>query len=369
MKEKTRLKKLKITSVDMCGAGMNQDAHINLYKSNDKEGDNETMDEEIVKKGFFEALKEFFGGNHGEVKKAQPMPVAKAMNVTTEAEEAAFDFYKCIDSIICDPTLNDDKRTEMLKQNIAEFSDHIEKAIPYWAIGENYMEQDVSKAKRRNPFMDYEDDEEPDDDGDDVDREEGMEAEEPEDDMDKGCKGKTKKGCKTKKAMEGDDEEMRIDKSKLTPEEIAQYDAIVNKAAVRENDDTDPQIRKALDDIAELKKGIVMKQFEEQAQKYAVMGKDPAELAKSLYDMNERDPEICKQYISILDEGLKMVNDSGMFAEIGKGVRGNASTAVGKAEGIAKSLMQADPTLSYHAAMAKAWEQNPEFVREYDKEY
>lgn len=362
MKEKTRLKKLKITSVDMCGAGMNQDAHINLYKSNDKDGEDQTMDVETVKKGFMEAMKDFFHINPEKpaaVQKAKPVPIVKAMRVTAEAEETAYEFFKCIDSIICDTTLNDDTRAEMLKKNMEEYNNFmLETAIPAWAVGDNVLDDSMEKARRRNPLMDYDDDEEDFDvDEDDIDRDDGEDETE---------KSKTK----TEKAMEVE-EEMRIDKSKWTAEETAQYEALVNKAAVQDDEQTqlDPMVKKALDEVAEIKKGLLMKQYTETAQKYAVMGKDPAELAKSLYEMNERDPEICKQYIAVLDEGLQMVNKSGMFAEIGKGMRGTASTAVGKVEGIAKSLMQADPTMSYHAAMAKAWEQNPDLVSEYDKEY
>lgn len=358
MKEKTRLKKLKITSVDMCGAGMNQDAHINLYKSNDKEGEPQTMNEETVKKGFMEALKEFFGAKPAEVQKAQPVPVNKAMNVVAEAEEMAYEFYKCIDSIICDPTLSNEGRAEMLKKNFDEFGEFMTNAMPSWAEGETVMPDDFAKAERRNPFVDYDDEGEEDEEADEINRDEGGEE---------AAKSKTK----TEKAMEGEDE-MRIDKSKFTAEELVQYEALVNKATVQEIEQPaqiDPMVKKALDEVADIKKGLMMKQFTETAQKYAVMGKNPEELAKSLYEMNERDPEICKQYIAVLDEGLSMVNKSGMFAEIGKSAHGTASTAAGKVEGIAKGYMDADPALSYHAAMAKAWENHPELVREYDKEY
>lgn len=361
MKEKTRLKKLKITSVDMCGAGMNQDAHINLYKSNDKEGEPQTMDAETVKKGFMEALKELFGGKPAEVQKAQPMPINKAMNVVTEAEEMTHEFYKCIDSIICDPTLSNEGRTEMLKKNFEEFSEFMNNAMPSWAEGETVMPDGFEKAERRNPFVDYDNEDE------------DTDEEETEIDRDEGGEETEKSKTKTEKAMEGEDE-MRIDKSKFTAEELVQYEALVNKASVQEIEQPapvqlDPMVKKALDEVAEIKKGLMMKQFTETAQKYAIMGKNPEELAKSLYEMNERDPEIYKQYVAVLDEGLSMVNKSGMFAEIGKSAHGTASTAVGKVEGIAKGYMQADPTLSYHAAMAKAWENNPDLVREYEKEY
>ena len=40
----------------------------------------------------------------------------------------------------------------------------------------------------------------------------------------------------------------------------------------------------------------------------------------------------------------------------------------GKIEGIAKSYMQKEPSMSYTDALAKAWEDNPDLMDAYDAE-
>ena len=71
-----------------------------------------------------------------------------------------------------------------------------------------------------------------------------------------------------------------------------------------------------------------------------------------------------------LDQAVATVEKSGAFSEIGKS--GHGSGAVGaaeaKVEAIAKGCMEKDSSLDYASAMAKAWEDNPELMAEYEAE-
>ena len=63
-----------------------------------------------------------------------------------------------------------------------------------------------------------------------------------------------------------------------------------------------------------------------------------------------------------------------MFTEIGKSGNFNygpvaKSEPETKIEGIAKSYMEKDPTLDYNGALAKAWENNPQLMAEYDASF
>jgi hypothetical protein len=63
------------------------------------------------------------------------------------------------------------------------------------------------------------------------------------------------------------------------------------------------------------------------------------------------------------------VEKSGAFAEIGKsGHEGNSDSAEKKIGEIAKGYMAKDATLDYSSAIAKAWEDNPELIDEYDEQ-
>lgn len=204
--------------------------------------------------------------------------------------------------------------------------------------------------------------------------------------------------------------EYTIDKSLLTAEELAQYEALVAKATVdpaankegmeeevppvvpptkkkpakkaeeeepveeaKKSAEQSPEIKAAMEDLANLKKSYEMDKMKDVAKKYAPLNKKEDELAQTLYEMKKSNPANYDAYIAILDESLALVEKSGLFAEIGKS--GNAggsysglSGAEAKADAKAKEIMKADPNMSYTAAIAKAWD-DPELSAEYDAEY
>ena len=192
-----------------------------------------------------------------------------------------------------------------------------------------------------------------------------------------------------------------IDKSVFTPEERAQYEALIAKAKVdpaaaqKEMEDemppfppkkkvqmeeeglekgkckksASPELTAALERMERLEKSIEMKEFTEIAKKYAPLGEKEDDLAKTLYDMKKSNEANYNAYISVLDKSLGMVEKSGLFAEIGKSAGGSMAGGVeAKAEARAKEIMKADPNVNYTDAIAKAWE-DPALMAEYDSEY
>lgn len=198
---------------------------------------------------------------------------------------------------------------------------------------------------------------------------------------------------------------IRIDKSVYTPEELATYEALIAKGTVvdpeengkgmeddvpaappkkttkAEVDDMDetkksanpeesPAIKAALEEMRALKKSFEMKEMTEIAKKYAPLGKKEDELAQTLYDMKKSNEANYNAYIAILDESLGIVEKSGLFSEIGKsaGGQGTYGGAVQKAEAKARDIQKSDPTMTWEAAIAKAWT-DPVLAAEYDAEY
>lgn len=213
---------------------------------------------------------------------------------------------------------------------------------------------------------------------------------------------------------------IKIDKSRFTPEELAAYQALLAKAAVdpeaneEESEDVlppipprrsgdapeaepeekadeadaedvetekcsdrarksaaDPALAAALARLDALEKSADMQALGEVAKKYAPLGEDPEELAKTLYALKKSDnPANYEAYIKVLDRSLDLVNKTGLFAEIGKSGRGEAGGSVeAKIEAAASELQKSDPRLSRSQAVAKAWENHPELVAEYEREY
>ena len=190
---------------------------------------------------------------------------------------------------------------------------------------------------------------------------------------------------------------MKIYKSNFSAEELEQWEALVAKGKVApeeaqeemeddvpavppqkpakkaEVDDmtksASPELTAALEQLADLKKSIEMKEFTEIAKKYAPLGKKEDELAQTLYDMKKSNPANYDAFISVLDESLGLVEKSGLFTEVGKSFSGNAGGSVqAKVEAKAQEIMKNDPTADYNTAIAKAWE-DPALLAEYDSEY
>lgn len=195
---------------------------------------------------------------------------------------------------------------------------------------------------------------------------------------------------------------LTIDKSLFSAEELEQYEALIAKATVEtgaeeEKEETqekqekttkeekeevddemekkckksvDPALIAVQEELETLKKSVAMKEFTEIAKKYAPLGKKEDELAQTLYDMKKSNEANYDAYITILDESLGIVEKSGLYAEIGKSARGNTSGGtMEKIEAVAAEIQKADPNMSRATAIAKAWEQSPELMEEYDQEY
>ena len=185
---------------------------------------------------------------------------------------------------------------------------------------------------------------------------------------------------------------MNVDKSLLSPEEQNTLDALIAKACKttevekelpkvdpakaqeeeQDNSDLPPAVKKALEDMQTLQKSIEMKEFEEVAKKYEVLGKKANEEAQVLYDLKKSGESNYNAYIAAMDAQVALVEKSGMFAEIGKSGGYNYSSVAKsepetKIETIAKSYMESDPNLTHADAVAKAWENNPNLIAEYEQ--
>lgn len=138
----------------------------------------------------------------------------------------------------------------------------------------------------------------------------------------------------------------------------------------KSGEEMNPEIKKALYRLEKLEKSLAMKEFTEVAKKYAPLGENEEELAKTLYEMHKANPENYEAYIKVLDKSLGIVEKSGLFAEVGKSAHGEAGgNTVDKVNAIAKGLLEADPTLTHEQAIAKAWDNNPDLIMEYEAEY
>lgn len=141
-------------------------------------------------------------------------------------------------------------------------------------------------------------------------------------------------------------------------------------AAAPEAPEVPDFVKNAIAKSEEFMTRIEKQEMAEIAKKYAILGENPEELGAQLYDLKKTDETVYKTCIAMLDGQVALIEKAGLFNEIGKSDRGlsTAGGAVAKAEAKAQEIRKADPTLSYEAAIAKAWE-DPALMAEYDAEY
>lgn len=369
-KNPTKLKKMKLNSVDFVKRGANPAADIALYKSYDGGPDD---DEE--RQSFFKSLSDSITGAikkafRDEAESGEYMDVAKAeADLTTFTDVLGESFS----SIMKDDTLDQDEKLSMIAKSVSEFNDTLggylssfdtlEKSYgypedDYQTTSGTYESSNISKGEDET-MANYEN----------VDKslltptEASMldaliekacktkkaDGEDPFMDTEKGCGGKA--GCKTQK---------------VDPEQA-------QKEIDDMPDDMPPALKKALGDVENLKKSLEMREFEGIAKKYEILGKKAEEEAQVLYDLKKSGESNYNAYIAALDAQVDMVEKSGLFSEIGKSGSYNYSSVAksepeSKIEAIAKGYREKDPDMSYTDSIAKAWENNPDLMAEYEKE-
>lgn len=137
-------------------------------------------------------------------------------------------------------------------------------------------------------------------------------------------------------------------------------DEPVNKSA-----DMNPEVKKAFAELAKLKKELEMRDLENIAKQYEILGKKPEELAPKLYELKKAGGSIYNDYISMLDEMKSTYQNSGIFKEFGSNSQGDNSIS-GKLNTAISEIKKASPDISTAEAIVKACDNNPELKAMYE---
>ena len=195
--------------------------------------------------------------------------------------------------------------------------------------------------------------------------------------------------------------DMEIDKSKLSPEEVAQLEAIEKKAGIPAQaapatpagvekfapatpaDNTaggeediykgiHPEVAKEIAELRKFRQDAENRELLTVAKKYELLGKKPEELVPVLKSLKAAGGTAYNDMIGVLDANLEAVQKSGAFSEIGKRGGDHSHTTTGaddawsQIEKKAEEIRKSAPTMGYYEAIDKACQQNPELVHEYE---
>ncbi len=393
-----KLKNLSVTSVDLVDRGANPDAHVRLFKRKDAspqssvENDPDTgLFQKFMTwlaKGFQDAAApdgEEFGGVGGQVENVEKDAQTFSDNisreqlreVTSEMFDNCYALSDSLCSIVCDKDLDAATKETMLLKSLDEFAQAVRSAATQWAKGlkaakpqeeqagipESTAQQE-SLAKLLGQY---------------------------------GFSGAPESTIQEPQGEKEETDTMKIDKSKMTPEEQAALAEFEKKYGIAEpggeggtpapsaepapaGGALHPDVAKALSDfqaftkqqgeeIETLKKSLEIERLTAIAQKYETLGKKAPELAEKLYGLKKAGGTVYDDYVALLDESVAAVAKGGLFGELGSSRQGSAGTeqTLGiKAEELAKSSQGG---MASTDAIIKAFEENPELAAQYEAEY
>lgn len=412
----TKLKNLEVKKVDFVDAGANPDAHIKLFKRNsageNNEGGSAEKDNEKTS-GVFKKLLAFIGkaakmsqeeidSAMEEIQKGDSVSFgekykeAKNRKISDEIWDICWALQSSLCSILNDEDLDSTAKETAMQESLTEFSSELQGCITQWSGGKECgivmkneevteTEAEVAKSAVEKLSAIIE------------------KASEPKEKDQKETKNENPKG---------DEEEMKIDKSKMTPAERAFFEDLEKRYGTEDGaqvetpaqatEVTEPPVTKSVTppaqaeqnqasaepDGADIYKGLhpavkaemeALKKFKEEAEerelgevakKYEIIGKKKEELVPLFKSLRAAGGTAYNDMIAVLDGAVATVEKSGAFSEIGKSGHGAGATssAETKIAGIAKKYQEQDATLSYEAAVAKAWENNPDLMDEYEEE-
>jgi len=416
----TKLKGLKVKKVDFVDEGANPDAHITLFKSRDGEPGKTSGSEhkESIWKRLFGPLAKLAGVAPEEldnaveaIEKSGAMTFSEQMNerktrkIADEMWDICFALQNSLASIMRDEELDSNEASQAMQESLDDFVTVVEDAISRWSLGKT-----ASIAKKCGK----------------VTKEELDDMKSARDKLDGEIKKASadleeeeQKPAKKTENPKGEEEEMSIDKSRMTPGERAFFDEIEKKYGTKDQEEKKPEaevkteekkkeeekpVEKSVsaagttpntsvsgteDDIykgmnpaaraefealRKFRQEAEEKELRQVAKKYAIIGKSEEEMVPMLKNLKAAGGTAYDEVVSMLDGMVAATENSGIFTEIGKsGGYGNVSPVAksateGRVDVIAKGYMEKDPSMSYADAVAKAWENNPDLLAEYDRE-
>lgn len=383
-KEKTKLHDLKVSKVDFVDQGANPDAGILITK---RKGKIENVIEIIKSKLGIDTTPSIAEELADEVVKAsqsfnEKLSEQSLEKTRDEMWNVCYALQGSFISILMDEELNAEEKSNAMKKSAEEFATAIDGFINKWCRG---LPAEVKKCK-------------------DISLEPDVEVLKSMKDVLQGMID-NHGGIdinKRDKCEKGGSEDMKIDKSAMSPEDLQTFEKLAKAygwedetqpgttaagegnvvksegGSSRHDEDIykgiNPAVKAEIDELKKFKQEKEEEELRVVAKKYEVLGKKPEELIPVLKSLKSAGGTAYDDMIAVLDSSVTAVEKSGMFSEIGKSGHGGAMTDIAKSdaeakvETIAKGYMEKDATLTYDKAVAKAWEDHPELIVAYDDE-
>ncbi|MDE7425067.1 MAG: hypothetical protein K2N51_15510 [Lachnospiraceae bacterium] len=413
----TKLKNLRVKKVDFVDEGANPDADIKLFKRKDVEDtskeDNKEKGTSVLKR-LFSFIGKAAGMKQDEIDSAieeiqkgdsvsfnEKINEAKNRKIADEIWDVCYALQSSLYSILNDEKLDSTSTANAMQESLDEFHTAVQDSITKWSSGKtaNIVKKDEEVSETDLEIM-----------------KSAVER------LNKSIKKAATTSGKivepeNNENLKGDEKDMKIDKSKLTPAERAFLEDIEKRCGEEEGGNppveppapepptpaeptvtksaTQPQIQEPTiqqistpsepDDIykglhpavaAELEEFKKFRQIAEEkeladvAKKYAIIGKKEEELVPLFKSLRAAGGTAYNDMIAVLDQAVETVEKSGAFSEIGKsgGYGSTEGGAWAEANAKAAEIMKSRTGLSNAQALDEVFVANPELAARCEKE-
>lgn len=410
----TKLKNLKITKVDFVDDGANPEAHIRLFKSKDgvEPPHNEGAEKKPnIWKRLITAITKAAGSESDtselesvidDIQKSsesfgERITEVKNRKIADEIWDICYALQSSLCSILNDEDMDGTDAATAMQESLDEFYEFSKEAISQWSSGkatnivkkEEVTASDLEMMKSARNRLD-----------DTIEKAEKAQEEPGAEEPKKKDQNKNQNNAKGA-------EEMKIDKSKLTPAELAFLQSIEKRYGEEEGagaegvtppaQNTDPTpatgvgksntpaqgtdggediykgmhpaVRAELENLKKFREATEERELEDVAKKYEIIGKKKEELVPVLKSLKAAGGTAYTDMIAVLDGAVAAVEKSGAFTEIGKS--GGAGTTDGaawtKAETQATEIMKSK-NVTKAQALDEVFRNDPELAAECEKE-
>ena len=412
----SKLKDLQVTKVDFVDAGANPEANIVLFKRKPEEAAADPAPQAKAMGGFLHsviaAIAKSVGATEAQIDAAveeiaksdaetfgEKMLQRQLRRTADEIWDYCYALQESLCSILRDTDVPAENKPALMTQSCTEFMAAVTAAIPKGSAGvptkveksagKPLTEERLQIAKEAKARLD-----------DMIQKAEPTTPAQTEPGTEPAPTTNDDTVVNKSNSAKGENADMKIDKSKLSPEELATLDAIEKKAGIPEDTPattTDPVAKAAepapttpaAGDTDDIYKGMHpavaeelrnLRKFREEtedkellavAKKYELLGKKPEELAPVLKSLKAAGGTAYADMIGILDANLAAIQASPAFNEIGKrGGNGapvnDADAAWAQIEKKAEEIRKAAPAMTYAEAIDKACIDNPDLVHQYE---
>lgn len=371
-----KLENLKITKVDFVEEGANPDADIGLTKSRSVqkgEGEAQTFDEALQEREHRREMD----------------------RIADDMWSVCYALNDSLCSILFDEGMDAGQRQEAMLKSLDEFMATAKEAVTNWSGGQAVGYVVKSNSGAAEALADIV--------ADALAKSLARALER----MRKCMPEPSGEGSDVTMEPKGENDNMdiaRIDKSKLTPEELATLEAIEKKAGIPDEPPVSgdaapspataqepqptaksasaapgteediykgmsPAVRQEFEALRKFRQDTEDKELMEVAKGYGILGKNPVELFSVLKNLKTKDQSAYEQMISTLNDAKTAVEKSGAFGEIGK--TGNGATgggAVKETESKALELMKSRKDLTMAQAIDEVLQADPELAKRYETE-